>query len=221
MDKAIVYGQALTQLRARARLSQDRAAEAAGVSQPTWGRYESGESRAFFERLSVREKILSALGFTIKDLEAEVAGLNGGASSAGADKRFSLVSDVAPSFETQGFGLFEVAAPDQVDLSRLMGPNARFIRIVSDDIAPYVQAGGFAVYDTKGFPRRNDGVIVKLRSGAYLPRIFVRQGGGHVELSRFEVTEVDGVPTYRAVGEAVPIFDIEGVYPITIRGDHI
>lgn len=204
MDKALIYGQALAQLRMRARLSQDKAAEAAGTSQPTWARYENGDSRAFLDRLAVRAKVVRALGFSLRDLEAEAE---------------LLATDMpyATQEGTQGFsaGLSAgLSASGGVDLAAFHRPGLQQVRIQTDDLSPYLRAGSLAIYDTERLPQPGEGVIIRLRDGRYLPRFYLRQAA---ELwVEYWVAEGD---THRRVTQGLNMADITGVYPIVLRGE--
>lgn len=161
MDKALIYGQALAQLRMRARLSQDKAAEAAGTSQPTWARYESGDSRAFLDRLAVRAKVVKALGLSLRDLEAEAE---------------LLATDMPSATQegTQGFSA-GLAASGGVDLAAFHRPGLQQVRIQTDELSLYLRVGSLAIYDTERLPQPGEGVIIRLRDGRYLPRFYLRQ----------------------------------------------
>nr|WP_303657415.1 helix-turn-helix domain-containing protein [Asticcacaulis aquaticus] len=200
----------MTHLRLRARLSQDQAAKAAGTSQPTWGRYESGDSRAFYERLTVRSRILAALGFTARDLEAEVRLLE-------HDERFPSALDRADAPET---GMFETDPAVKTLMDRLGGPHIRFMRQLTEDMAPYLQAGEVVFYDLKALPRRYGGVVVKLKSGGYLVRRFIRQGSHFVELLHYEASDTEGRPAYEEVIGKLPLTEVDGLYPIVAAGSH-
>lgn len=195
MDKALIYGQALAQLRMRARLSQDKAAEAAGTSQPTWARYENGDSRAFYDRLAVRSKIVRALGFSLRDLEAEAEALT-------ADTAYATTVEAGEG----------VAASVGVDLGALNRPTLRQVSIQTDELGAYLRAGGFAVYDTARLPRPGDGVIVHLRDGRLLPRFYLRQAAD------LWVERVAAEGSAR-LSETLSMALVAGVYPIVLRGD--
>ncbi|UDF04665.1 helix-turn-helix domain-containing protein [Asticcacaulis sp. AND118] len=197
MDKALIYGQALAQLRMRARLSQDKAAEAAGTSQPTWARYESGDSRAFYDRLAVRSKIVRALGFSLRDLDAEAEALT-------ADMAYVMAEETADG----------VAASAGVDLGALNRPTLKRVQITTDDLSPYLRAGGFAIYDTARLPKAGDGVIVHLRDGRLLPRFYLRQAT-ELWVERMSA-EGEG---YVRQSETLNMARVAGVYPIVLRGD--
>jgi transcriptional regulator with XRE-family HTH domain len=197
LDKALIYGQALAQLRMRARLSQDKAAEAAGTSQPTWARYESGESRAFLDRLAVRSKVVRALGFTLRDLEAEVE---------------LLATDMSYATEdSTGPGL---SASAGVDLTAFNRAGLQQVRIETNELSPYVRAGAFAICDTERPPKPGEGVIVRLRDGRSLPRFYLRQAA-ELWVERLVSEE----SAHRRVTETVPMADIAGVYPIVLRSE--
>ncbi|MFP1132760.1 helix-turn-helix domain-containing protein [Asticcacaulis sp. W401b] len=200
MDKALIYGQALAQLRMRARLSQDKAAEAAGTSQPTWARYESGDSRAFLDRLAVRAKVVRALGFTLRDLEAEAE---------------LLATDMpyATQEGTQGFAA-GLSASGGVDLAPFHRPGLQQVRIQTDDLSPYLRVGSLAIYDTERLSQPGEGVIIRLRDGRSLPRFYLRQAA---ELwVEYWVAEGDA---HRRVTQGLNMADITGVYPIVLRGE--
>lgn len=205
MDKAVLYGQALAHLRLRTRLSQDQAAKAAGTSQPTWGRYESGDSRAFYERSSIRRKILNGLGFTEQQLDAEVALLSN-------DSTFIINTAKASN------GVSEAGFSTQTAIAQWISANTGFMRVLTDDMAPYVYAGEVVLYDVVKPPRRHGGVVIKLRGRASMTRRFVRQGSGFVEVLRYEACDIEGQPAYVEVIEKLPVQDVEGIYPILLRG---
>ncbi|ESQ76960.1 hypothetical protein AEYBE204_18975 [Asticcacaulis sp. YBE204] len=189
----------------RARLSQDQAAKAVGTSQPTWGRYESGDSLAFYERLSVRRKVLDGLGFTEQQLEAEVALLSHDGAFPGGD---------APKTSE---GVSETGGEIKASVAQWITPNSRFMRIPTDDMAPYVYAGEVVLYDVARLPRRHGGVVIKMRGGAAFTRRFVRQGSGFVEVLRYEACDIDGQPAYVEIIEKLAAQDVEGLYPILLR----
>ncbi len=200
MDKALIYGQALAQLRMRARLSQDKAAEAAGTSQPTWARYESGDSRAFLDRLAVRSKVVRALGFSLRDLEAE-------AELLATDMPYGTPEG------SQGFSA-GLSASGGVDLAVFNRPGLQQVRIQTDELSPYLRAGSLAIYDTERLPLPGEGVIVRLRDGRSLPRFYLRQAA---ELwVEYWVAEGDA---HRRVIQSLNMADITGIYPIVLRGE--
>ncbi|MFT3997109.1 MAG: helix-turn-helix domain-containing protein [Asticcacaulis sp.] len=198
MDKALTYGQALAQLRMKARLSQDKAAEQAGISQPTWARYERGDSGVFLNRISTRTRLVRALGFSLRDLEAEVSALE------------SDMVYVAPDVEA-----IEGVAAEAFDLSRFAGPDMRRFRIHGDEGLPYVRAGGFVICSLSDVPKAGERVVVRRHDGGWQIGVYQRQTASGLDLTRLEA--VDG--GFNSVTEHVPSAELAGVYPVRLCGD--
>jgi|GEM_PF-3331325 len=201
MEKRHIYGQALAHLRMKARLSQDKAAEAAGTSQPTWARYESGDSGVFYERLSTRTKMVRALGFNLGDLEAEVQALEADLTYASD----AMIDDRMPGVSSE-----------YIDLKWLISKDMRIFHIGSDAMSPYVRAGGFVVYSLTAIARAGDGVVLRGRDGELSLGFYRRQTAQGVEVETLE-TAADG--TVRRLLTHHAMHEITGVYPIVLRAD--
>jgi DNA-binding XRE family transcriptional regulator len=223
--KAASYGLALKRLRVQAGMSQTQAAEAAGISQAAWGKYESGKSLAFLSVLN-QEKCVWALGQNMSALEAARAAVDSGqktpavpAVSTFAMATFSLPVEGSVQWTDSGFGVFEDDAPKSLDIKPLLNEGARILKVASEEMSPYADPGGFVVYSVTTPPRRNLGAVIKRRDGRFLIRRYVRTTPSHIVCVSFEQTTVDGRAAYIEREELYPLADIEGVYPISLRGD--
>ncbi len=222
-SKAASYGLALKRLRIQAGMSQTEAAEAAGLSQAAWGKYESGKSLAFLSLLN-QEKCVWALGQTLGALEAARAAVDSGQKAVPVVSTFAMASFPLPvegsvQWTDKGFGVFEDDAPKTLDLKPLLDEGARILKVATEEMSPYADPGGFVVYSVTTPPRRNLGAVIKRRDGRFLIRRYVRTTPSHVVCISLEQTTVDGRAAYIEREELYPLAEIEGVYPISLRGD--
>ncbi len=227
-SKAASYGLALKRLRVQAGMSQAEAAEAAGISQAAWGKYESGKSLAFLSLLN-QEKCVWALGQTLSALEAARAAVDSGQKTAPAVSTFAMASFSLPvegsvKMGEGGFGVFEDDAPQisgakTFDIKPLLDQGARILQVATEEMSPYADPGGFVVYSLTTPPRRNLGAVIKRRDGRFLIRRYVRTTPSHVVCVSLEQATVDGRAAYIEREELYPLSEIEGVYPISLRGD--
>ncbi len=223
--RAIAYGEALRRLRQEAHVSQAGAARAAGLSQAAWTKYERGKTLAFLNLLN-QERCVKALGRTLADLEAMRATVDAGdgrpspfASAAVPAGAFALPVDGDVRREGGGFGVYESESPALFDLMPLLGDGARILKVAGEEMSPYADPGGFVVYSLNLPPRRNLGAVVKRRDGRLLIRRYVRTTPTHVVCLRMESASLDGRPAYVEHEEQHPGAEVEGVYPVVLRGD--
>jgi DNA-binding XRE family transcriptional regulator len=228
--KAASYGLALKRLRIQAGMSQAEAADAAGLSQAAWGKYESGKSLAFLSILN-QEKCVWALGQTLAALEAARAAVDSGQKtpvtptvSTFAMASFPLPVEGSVKLGENGFGVFEDDVPPLAgiktfDIKPLLDQGARILQVASEEMSPYADPGGFVVYSVTTPPRRNLGAVIKRHDGRFLIRRYVRTTPSHVVCVSLEQTTVDGRAAYIEREELLPLAEIEGVYPISLRGD--
>lgn len=196
------YGLALKRLRIQVGMSQAEAAEAAGLSQAAWGKYESGKSLAFLSILN-QEKCVWALGLTLSALEAARAAIESGqktqvpALSTFAMASFPLPVEGSVKMGDSGFGVFEDDGPPitggkTFDIKPLLDEGARILQVASEEMSPYADPGGFVVYSVTTPPRRNLGAVIKRRDGRFLIRRYVRTTPSHVVCVSLEQATVDG-----------------------------
>ncbi len=224
--RAVAYGEALRRLRLQIHVSQDEAARAAGLSQAAWTKYERGRSLAFLNLVN-QERCVNALGRTLADLEAARATLRGGDGrtapftvvGSASDGPFVLPVDDDVRREAGGFGVYESDSPALFDLRRLLGDGTRVLKIAGEDMSPYADSGGFVVYSVNQPPRRNLGVVLKRRDGRLLLRRYVHTTPAHIVCLRMEAASLDGRAAYVEREEQHPAADIEGVYPVLLRGE--
>lgn len=206
MDRKQVIGRALYRLRKKADLTQGQSSEAAGVTQVTWGRYEKGDRDALLKE-DLQEKLAAALGFSRQDLLAEALAVEQGIPMFDAPR--STAKSLSPS----------VSAPssEHLDLNSLIDLNTRTMQVVTEDVSPYAEPGTTIVYNLRTMPKRHQGVVIKMRGGPYLVRIYTRTSSSHIECVRFEGRTIDGQTSYAEIPEFIPLHESEGVYPITLR----
>jgi len=202
-----------------------------GVEQATIGRYETARSKAM-RSLELQMQLVRALGFARADLiqaardetaqrpisldSPVLPGPAGGVS-------FHIPTPVRVTIRDDSYGLYEAEegdAPTAVDIAALLdNPALRSLRLVTDDIAPFAETGAFVVYDLDGIPRKGQFCMVRLKSGAYVPRKFLRRDEDGFVLARLVPAEVGGMTAYAEKVQTLPPCDIAGLYPIRLHGD--
>lgn len=198
--------------------SQKSAAEAAGTTQQTWQRYESGDNDALLNE-GKRLRAIRALGSTAEefamDLAAVDAGLPLGAPMAppgladrGRVYEFPIIGRVRAG--PQGMQVYDDGITETIDLSPLLGDDVRFLRNAGESMLPYVEPGGFTTYNVRKSPRRGRGCVIEMESGEFFVKRYER-----IEGDKLIVTEL--FPKEREL--TFDLADVKGVYPVGIRGD--
>ena len=140
--QAIAMGQALMRLRKQANMTQSDAAEAAGVEQATWQRYEAGD-RPIILREDVAQNLAKAVGATYEQL---------------IDERDNL--RYLPGVSQSRTAAFErpVTPPPRTTTHEL--------HLNTDALAPWGYPGERIVYDRGRYPRRDMGCVVEMKDAA-------------------------------------------------------
>ncbi|MDC7683246.1 helix-turn-helix transcriptional regulator [Asticcacaulis sp. BYS171W] len=218
-ERHIQLGQALRRLRQKLDLSVDDVAERVGTSRVTINRYESGDRKALLKE-DVQDQVVSALGLTRADLQAEYQAVVEGRSIFDTGRRFpASVPSGAISAGQQGLGVYETDGGEDIDLAALLDGEVRAMRVLNEDVSPYIAPGGFVIYHIKRTPRRHQAVVIKTKTGPLKIRFYVRTTPAQVEVIRMEAFTDDGKPAYREESEFISNSEIQGVYPVVLRGD--
>jgi len=205
--RAAVYGEALRRLRRQSGLGQVEAASAAGLSQAAWAKYEKGRTLAFLNLLN-QEKCVGALGRTLADLEAMRAIVEAG------DDGMPVGVFPPPAEATAGaFGVHEAASQ-----SPWLDEELRRLVVAEDAMPPYVEAGEVIVYSLALAPQAGKGVVIVHR-GEKLVRLYLGMSAGHLTSLRLDTSRLDGQAAFIAREEAYAVDEIDGIYPIVLRGE--
>jgi transcriptional regulator with XRE-family HTH domain len=209
MDRQKVLGRALYRLRKKADMNQNEASDNLGTTQATWARYEKGE-RAVILKEDTQAQLAEALGFRREDLLAEAEAVEAG------EPMFDAPSKAPARTASLGFSA-PATSGLSVDLQSLFDQNARVMQIVNEDVAPVFETGQVVVYSLGRPPKRNQPVVIKMRGGGYIVRIYTRTSASHIECYRYEGRSEDGLSVFVEKREYIPLMDQEGVYPILLR----
>lgn len=220
-EEARIWGEALRRLREASRTPEGRkvtqaiAASQFGVKRQAWNNYEQGE-RLLINRPDVQQRLAEAVGRTREDLEAaraEVLGEPPPASRSFAPREAPLELPILGRVRAsaQGPQIYDVnpGEPESVvDISWLMAPTTRTLRVAGDSMTGYVESGDLVIYDTKIWPKRGEGCVVELQNGDVYVKEYLDTSQGVLRVKqRFP----DEVMTF-------PMSDVKGVYWIRLRG---
>ncbi len=154
-------------------LSQEVVAARAGMTRQTWSLYETGERQVVLSE-DVQVKIADALNVphdallqAYRQVLAEQGLTPPGGSPADLDE--------GRSFE-QGprRGPFAPATAASSVIACLNGPSTRVTQITDDNLSPWAKSGMTIVYDTRLWPRGDEGCVIERPGQPPMVKIFVR-----------------------------------------------
>ncbi|CAL4868234.1 hypothetical protein MMA231_02509 [Asticcacaulis sp. MM231] len=217
---AKAYGKALKRLRGLADMSQQEVADLTPYTQQTIQRYEKGTGFGFLD-VETQEKVLRALGFTLADLEKQVQALDEPIALAVSTPplRLSVQVETEARLGDEGYNVYESNRVADFDLESALGADTRLLQVVNEDAVPYAEPGGFVIYHLTNAPRRNQGVVIKLKNGVFIIRKYLRTTASHIETTRLEQKTLEGEACYVEVQHNIPLSEARRPYPITLRGD--
>lgn len=211
-----LLGQALKNLREGAvpRMTQSAAAERADVTLQAWQNYEGGKRR-FSEALI--DKVTAAIGFSREDLLAErdrILEEPPGAAPRLRD-RAPLRLEIPIAGRVRGGPLapnvYDMGQQEgSIDLTAMLGPDARALRAAGESMIPYAEPGGFVVYNLNRWPRRGQGCVIETVDGAYYVKRYEKTDGSTLFVTEF-------FPQERQI--QFDLTQVRGVYAISLRGD--
>jgi len=146
-------GRALAELRHAAGLSQAEAGAAAGMTSQGWGLYEAGKRAGLF-RPDVQRKLTAAVGGSIEDLALALARLR---PSAPEVARPTGVESPGRAY----------GSPAPVERRRI-----ETLQLTDDALAPWAASGVILEFDPDRWPRRDQGCVIDLTSGARRVRLY-------------------------------------------------
>jgi transcriptional regulator with XRE-family HTH domain len=211
-EQAHALGEALRALRERAGITQEAAGEAMGVTRSAWGSYENG-GKPVVLRTDMQERLAAAIGLTREDLIRERDRRAGG----GAPQGFAETSARIYQLPVQGRSratpdgpeIYDLSQPEGVaDLSWIFSPSARALRMSGDRMSGYVESGQLVIYDTAIWPRRGEGCVIELTSGAVHVLEYVESGQGVLKARQRQPDEQ----------VSFPMAEVRGCYVIRSRG---
>lgn len=216
LTEAQRLGLALRALRRRQDLSQAAAAERANTHQQTWQRYEAGENDALL-KVNLQRRLSEAIGSNHEELMVELARFGGVVPPArprGMSERplrpYQLPVGGHAWMGTPPPDYYEPFEPEVIDLSALLGDDARVLRLAGESMIPYAEPGGFVVYNLRRYPRRGQGCVIELEDGEFHVKRYERLTG-----EELQVTELH--PKERQI--SFPRAKVKGVYAVGLRGD--
>lgn len=220
ISEAAALGLALRRLRERAKMSQDDAAAAFGVSRQGWQVYEKGDRNGIL-RSDTQSRLATAVQATREELLTERARLNQGESIGTSDSDVVQLSDRRRTFELPIWGraragtlapsyVADLGAPSElVDMRWLFGPDSGALRVAGESMSGYVESGQMVIFDRSRWPRRGDGCVIELANGELYVKDFKKTDGSTIFLQqRFPDEELK-----------FPLSEVKGVYAIRLRGD--
>lgn len=208
-------GVALRQLRLRYGLTQKAAAEAAGIFQQTWARYESADNDALL-KVTLQRRLAEAMGSSFDEFieTLEQTGNHYRSEASGMTERaprkfeFSVQGQVRAS--PQGFQVYDIEEPRTIDLAGLLGPDTRILPVAGESMIPYAYPGGFLSYNLNTPPSRGLGCVIETVEGQF----YVKRYDGMRD-GKLYVTEL--FPVEREL--IFNMEDLRGVYAVGIRSD--
>lgn len=213
MRDAERLGQALKRLRLRLGLTQAQAAAQAGTYQQTWARYEAADNDALL-KVTLQRRLAQALGASHADLlaEAELVGARPGPGESPDRpmRRFEFPVLGRVRAGPQGVETYDAGDAETFDLSALLGPDTRILRLAGESMIPYAEPGGFVSFNTNRFPRRGQGCVIETHEGVFYVKRFERTEG-----DKLIVTELH--PVEREL--TFDLRQVRGVYAVGLRGD--
>lgn len=220
------YGLALKRLRKRYEISQLAAAERAGTYQQTWQRYERGVNEAFL-KVDLQEKLVAALGATWSEFMQELDAVDSGAPPAAqpsghverALRRFEFPLDGRARASSQGLHVYDSDDHETFDVSSILPPGTRFLRVAGDSVAPYAEAGGYLSYNVNELPRRGRGCVILMKDGTFFVKIYQRIQDGILHVVEMKPATIDGRQAYVESPMEFELVEVQGVYPVGLRGD--
>lgn len=207
-------GAALRALRKRAGMTQEAAADAAGVSVQSWRNYERGER---FMDKGILTKATAALGSNPEEHAMEAARLSPArqptatGSLVDDGRGFSIpVGGIAFGGSSRPNIYDEPGGGEVIDLRRFFPEGTRALRIAGMSMFPYAEPGELVLYNVYRPAKRGQGCVIEMKDGSYAVKRFER-----MDDSQLFVTEL--YPEEREL--TFELASIKGVYAIGLRGD--
>ena len=221
MQQRLQFAAAVKALREAANLTQEQAAEKAGITLTAWQNYEYGKRR-FTRRL--KGVVTAALGISEEELEARRAVVaendEGPEPAPSPPHRAGMQDRDARSYALpmigrvragpKGVHVYDAGEPQTIDFASFFGPDWRALQLGGESMVPYAEPGGFVTYNVKRNPQRNKGCVIVTRSGEY----YVKRYDG-IRDGKLFVTELH--PVERQI--EFDMEEVEGVYPVGLRTD--
>lgn len=214
-ERRRIMGVALKTLRKRAGLSQEAAADAAGVHTQTWRNYELG-NRAMDNPTLAR--LTAAIGSNAEEHAVEMARLTpvardpvGGYGVAERGRVMQLpVGGIAHGGALRPNVYDDGGEAEVIDFARFFAPGTQVLRLAGMSMVPYAEPGGFVTYNVRQPARRGHGCVIEMLDGSYAVKRFER-----MDDETLYVTEL--YPEERPL--TFPLSAVKGVYAIGLRGD--
>lgn len=222
------YGLALKRLRLRSDMSQSEAGAAAGTSQQTWQRYESGSNDALLKP-PLQKRLATALGATHEEFLMQLAQVQAGEplqlpdmhgfAEARPLRRFEFPLDGPVQSDDEGMKVIDDGAADVIDLSQILPAGTRFLRLAGENMYPYAESGGFLSYNVNQPPRRGRGCVIRMKDGTFHVRRYEGVRDGRLVVTEFKTSEHGGRITHEEHQATFDLRDVEGIYLVGLRGD--
>jgi len=205
-----LYGRAIAILRQRQALSQQKVAEAYGVTTQAWQNYEAGARKSVFTVAGL-EALATALGVTRDDIERVKSLLEEGVSeswladgsqplptsgqsgkvvvfSRRAEPEVAPSTDLAPVYGTVFAGRPDAIAftPDQPEDWKPLHPNQHgyrdpfYLQVHGDSVSPRFEHGELAPAVRGVWPVKGQMCIVETHEGAMLLKYYERRDADSV-----------------------------------------
>lgn len=196
------------------KVTQADAAARADVTVQAWQNYEAGKRR--FSNALI-DKVSRALGVRPEDLLTERDRLVDEPPSAPhrLRERAPLRLEIPISGRARmGPQMAHVYDPGQdegmLDLTQLLGADARVLRGAGESMIPYAEPGGFVIYNLNRWPRRGQGCVIETTGGDYYVKRYEKTDGSTLFVTEF-------FPVERQI--TFDLREVRGVYAIGLRGD--
>jgi phage repressor protein C with HTH and peptisase S24 domain len=214
----LLLGRALKNLRESLspKVTQSDAAARLDISLQAWQNYEAGKRR--FTNALI-DKVTAAIGVRPEDLAAERDRLLDEPPGAAPAPRLRDRAPVRLEIPIAGRARMgaQMAHPydagqdeGMLDLTQLLGSDARVLRGAGESMIPYAEPGGFVIYNLNRWPRRGQGCVIETTGGDYFVKRYDRTDGSTLFVTEF-------FPKERQI--TFPLTDVRGVYAIGLRGD--
>ena len=223
-EEARIWGQAVKILREKAGMSQEEAAENAGMRQQVWQPNETGKRNGLLKTTTQR-KMAEAVGATHAELiklardlglpTADIAEQRGNRSNP---YEFPLDGRVRAS--RFGFQMYDDGADDRTfDLSNFLGDDTRILTLAGESMVPYAEPGGFVTYKLNSYPQRGKGVVIRMKDGTFYVKKYTGMDSEFVHCIELSPISHEGKTGYFETPVQFPKSEIDAIYAVGVRGD--